>query len=148
MTAFVIVVMTAVSIPVLTPRYQAYQMRSAAWQVAGDMRLARQRAVTTRVCYRFAFADTTAASDPNSYVIQHATPGGCSDPWIQEIPAGQGMRQRLAGAIHIDPSSTSTSGNITFYPNGRVFGGTIRLTGPGGAVRTVTVDSVGRVQVD
>lgn len=151
MTAMVIVVMTAVSIPVLTPRYQTYQMRSAAWQIAGDMRLARQRAVTTRNPYRFVFVadgDATAgASTYNTYVIQYSAPQGAG--WTQEMPLTPGSRKAVPTPVHIDTSSTPGTRAVTFNPNGSVVpAGTIQLRGPGGNAMSVTVDQAGRVRVN
>ena len=151
MTAFVLAVLTAVSIPVLTPRYRAYQMRTAAWQIAGDMRLARQRAVTTRNPYRFTFvADGDPVANPgdhNTYVIQYSTQQGAV--WVQETPPTPGTRKGLARPVRIGTSSTPGTRAITFNPNGSVVPtGTIRLTGPGGNALSVTVDQAGRVQVN
>ena len=149
--AMVIVVMTAVSIPMITPRYRTYQMRSAAWQIAGDMRLARQRAVTTRNPYRFVFiADgdaTGTAATYNTYVIQFSTPGG--GVWVQETPPTPGTRKAVPTPVHIDTSSTPGTRAITFNPNGSVVPtGTLQLRGPGGIALSVTVDQAGRVQVN
>lgn len=151
MTAVVIVIMTGVSVPLLVPRYRTYQMRSAAWQVAGELRLARQRAVTTRNLYRFAFvADGDQVPDPttyNTYVVRYSAPGGGN--WIQEIPPAAGTRKGLAGSIRIDGSSTPSTRTITFNPNGSVVPtGSIRLLGSGGIALSVTVDQAGRVQVN
>ncbi len=153
MTAFVIVVMSAVSIPVLAPRYREYQMRSAAWQIAGDLRLARQRAVTTRNTYRFRFiAQGDPVADPSTndtYVIEYLPPQGAV--WVQETPPVGGTRKGLAGAVRIDPSSSpaSPTRQIMFSSNGSVVPTcTVRLVGSGGANRSIVVDQVGRVQVN
>ncbi len=150
MTAMVIVVMTAVSIPAFAPRYRAYQMRAAAWQIAGDMRLARQRAVTTRNRYRFVFvADgdpTASAATSNTYVIQYRTQQGAV--WIQETPPTPGARKAVPTPVHIATSSTPRTRAVTFNANGSVVPtGTIQLRGPGGTALSVTVDQAGRVQV-
>jgi len=148
--ASVIVIMAAVSIPLLTPRYRDYQMRSAVWQVVGDMRLARQRAVTTRNPYRFSFvADGDPTSDPttrNTYVIEYSPGQGAA--WVQEMPPAPGTRRQLASPILIQTSSTPSSRTITFNPNGSVVPtGTIQLAATGGGAASVAVDQAGRVQV-
>ena len=149
-TAFVIVIMAAVSFPMLAGRYREYRMRSAVWQIAGDLRLARQRAVTTRNPYRFSFvADGDAASDAstrNTYVIEYSTQPGA--PWVQEMPPTPGTRKRLAGPILIQTGSTPSTRMITFNPNGSVVPtGTIQLAAGGGGDASVAVDQAGRVQV-
>jgi Tfp pilus assembly protein FimT len=148
-TAFVIVIMAGVSLPLLLPRYREYQMRSAVWQVAGDLRLARQRAVTTRNPYRFSFvADGDATADPttrNTYVIEYSPQGAA---WVQEMPLPPGTRKRLGSPILIQTSSTPSTRMITFNPNGSVVPtGTIQLAGRGGGGAAVAVDQAGRVQV-
>ena len=153
MTAIVIVVMAAVSIPVIAPRYRDYQMRSAAWQIAGDLRLARQRAVTTRNTYRFTFiAQGDPAPNPstyNTYVIEYLPPQGAV--WVQETPPVAGTRKALAGPVRIDPTSSpaSPTRRIQFASNGSVVPtGTVRIVGPGGVTLSIVVDQVGRVQVN
>lgn len=148
MTAAVILLMVGISIPMVTPRYRTYQLRGAAWQVAGDLRLARQRAVTTRNSYRFVFTDSAAYANPNTYVIQYCIQQGGVCTWVQEIPALQGTRKGLSLAISIDPTSAPGSG-MTFHANGSVAPtGTIVLTGTGGIAVSVTVAQAGRVRMN
>ena len=150
LTGAVLAVVAGISVPLLARRYREYQLRSAAWQVAGDLRLARQRAVTTRVRYRFVFADSAAGAAADSYIVQYAVQQGGGEIWVQEVPRGAGSRQRFAGPIHIDPSSTPSARAITFFPNGTIqpLGSTIRLTGVDGTMIRVIVDQTGRVQVN
>ncbi len=149
LTGAVLAVVAGISVPLLAPRYREYQLRSAAWQVAGDLRLARQRAATTRARYRFVFADSAAAAAANSYIVQYAVPQGGGEVWVQEVPPAAGSRQRFAGPIHIIPTSTPKTRAITFNPNGSVVPtGTIRLTGVDGTMILVIVDQTGRVQVN
>lgn len=149
MTAAVILIMVGISIPMVTPRYRTYQLRGAAWQVAGDLRLARQRAVTTRNSYRFVFTDSAAYANPNTYVIQYCIQQGGVCTWVQEIPALQGTRKGLNPAIGIDPDSTPSTRTMTFNSNGSVVPtGTIQLAGTGGIAVSVTVAQAGRVQIN
>lgn len=147
MTVALVGVMAGVSVPLLIPRYRDYQVRSAAWQLAGDLRLARQRAVTTRVRYRLAFRDSAAAPAPNTYVLEFQPVG--AGTWTQEVPPGPGARQRFPGPVQIDPASSPVSRAITFSPNGSVVPtGTVRLTAAGASNLQVTVDQAGRVRVN
>ena len=145
--AAIIAMIAGASTPLLLARYREYQLRAAAWQVAGDLRLGRQRAVTTRGRYRMVFVVDGAATDANSYVVEFATQQAGGEVWTQELPPAPGMRQRPAGGIRIDPASTPSSGVILLNPNGSVVPtGTLRLAGTGGAL-TVVIDQAGRVQV-
>jgi Tfp pilus assembly protein FimT len=147
-TVAILATLVAVSVPFLLPHYSRYQLRSAAWQVAGDLRLARQRAVSARTRYRFAFTDSGASAGASSYVLQYAVRVVGGEQWMQELPRASGARQRLPGRTQIDPSSTPATRTITFNPNGSVVPtGTIRLRGSGENLAVVTVDQVGRVQV-
>jgi Tfp pilus assembly protein FimT len=147
-TVGVLGVLAGASLPFLIPRFHEYQLRSAAWQVAGDLRLARQRAITTRARYRFAFADSAGGADADSYILQFGVRQGARERWVQEIPAGTGARRRLPGGARIDPGSTPSSRAITFNPNGSVVPtGTLRLRGGSGSLALVAVDQAGRVQV-
>ncbi len=48
----VCVILGAIAVPGMSPVVLRYRLRGAAWQLAGDVRLARQRAVTLRKRYR------------------------------------------------------------------------------------------------
>ena len=147
-TVAILATLAGISVPLLLPHLSQYQLRSAAWQVAGDLRLARQRAVTTRMRYRFAFTDGGTGTDANSYVLEYAVRVAGGERWVQELPRASGARQRLPGSLRIDPSSTPSGRAITFNPNGSVVpAGTIRLRGSGGSLAAVAVDQAGRVQV-
>ncbi len=147
-TVAILATLAGISVPLLLPHLYQYQLRSAAWQVAGDLRLARQRAVTTRARYRLAFVDSEAGAEGNSYVLEYAVREAGGERWVQELPRGSGVRQRLPGSTRIDPSSTPSGRAIAFNPNGSVVpAGTIRLRGSGGTLAAVAVDQAGRVQV-
>jgi len=59
-----IVILSALAIPGVSPVVQQLRLRGAAWQVAGDLRLARQRAVTLKQRFRICVAATPSV--PNS----------------------------------------------------------------------------------
>lgn len=48
-------IVSAGALPILAGTVQGYRLRTAAWQVAGDLRIARQKALSTnrrhRVCF-------------------------------------------------------------------------------------------------
>lgn len=131
-----IAILAAVSIPVITGILQGYRLRVAAWQLAGDLRLARQKAVSTQVRYRACFT-------------------GCSNP----VPNPGYVVEREAGAVwqldfSVDFSTqpvgfnltVSSPVNPTFNAKGTTGPGTVCLTNPAGTYLVVTAQS-GRVQV-
>jgi prepilin-type N-terminal cleavage/methylation domain-containing protein len=147
-TATIVAIVAGAAVPLVAARLQDYRLRAVAWQLAGDLRLGRQRAVTTRVRYRVVFAVRGAATDPDSYAIEYATRPAGAEVWVRERPLAAGVRFHVGSGIHIDPASTPRTGQIAFNPNGSVVPtGSIRLAGPRG-IMTVTIDQVGRVQVD
>jgi len=44
----VLLILAMIGIPKISPIVQQFRLKGAAWQLAGDLRLARQRAVTTQ----------------------------------------------------------------------------------------------------
>ncbi|MDH7498766.1 MAG: prepilin-type N-terminal cleavage/methylation domain-containing protein, partial [candidate division NC10 bacterium] len=63
-----LIIVSAVAVPFVLGTIQDYRLRTAAWQVAGDLRLARQKAVASGKAYRFTFNKMSASTDPNSYI--------------------------------------------------------------------------------
>lgn len=142
----VLVIVTAVATPFILGTIQDYRLRGAAWQVAGDLRLARQKSVSWGKAYRFTFNNKDASSNPNSYIIER-NEGGSS--WTMD-PAARVYLQNPAGPTYvmIDSTSTPSSSTLVFSANGTVTPtGTIRLVDGRGKRYEITVNSVGRVTV-
>ena len=142
----VLLIIVAAATPFLLGTIQNYRLRGGAWQVAGDLRLARQKAVSWGKSYRFTFKNKNASSDPNSYLIER-NEGGST--WTSD-PANRIYLQTPGGPtyIMIDPSSTPSGTPIVFSANGTVTPtGTIKLIDARGKSYEIVINSVGRVRV-
>lgn len=143
--AVVLIIVAAIAAPFVLGTIQDYRLRTAAWQVAGDLRLARQKAVASGKPYRFTFNKMSASTDPNSYIIERNDGGTWSrDPnpriYLQS-PGGPAF-------VLIDTSSTPSSGVITCNANGTVTpAGTVRLKDARNKRYEVAINTVGRVSV-
>jgi Tfp pilus assembly protein FimT len=145
-SVLLVILMAAASTPLLLGTIQNYRLRGAAWQVAGDLRLARQKSVSSGRPYRFTSSNTTAGSNPNSYIIERQEVGGS---WTLD-PAPRIYLQQPGSPTYvmIDATSTPAGGVIGFSANGAVSpAGTIKLVDGRGKRYDVVINSVGRVKV-
>jgi len=145
-TLLLLIIVSAMAVPFILGTIQDYRLRTAAWQVAGDLRLARQKAVASGKAYRLTYKNGAAPSDPNSYIIERNEGVGT---WTRD-PAPRIYLQSLDGPtfVMIDTSSTPLSGVINFAANGTVpTAGTIRLVDGRGKRYDISINSVGRVNV-
>src|SRR3990170_114628 len=69
-TVGLVAVISAFSLPTLTGTIEGYRLRSAAWQLAGDLRLARQKAVSANRRRRVCFNTCGGTVPADGYVIQ------------------------------------------------------------------------------
>jgi len=129
-------VMAGMAMPSLLRTSETYRLRGAAWNLAGDLRLARQTAVSTQVRHRFCLS-------------------GCDNP----VPAGGYLLEREAAPswevlarVNVSDGVTITSNipgdKLTFDTKGGVSGamGTMTLTNGSGTYQVVTAIT-GRVLV-
>jgi len=61
LTVGLVGIVSAAALPTLAGTVQSYRVRTAAWQVAGDLRLARQKAVSSNHRHRVCFSDCGGA---------------------------------------------------------------------------------------
>ncbi len=145
-SVLVLLIVIAVSTPFMLGAIQNYRLRGSAWQVAGDLRLARQKSVSSGRPYRLTFNNESAGSDPNSYTVERQEVGGT---WTMD-PASR-IRLQPTGSptyVRIDSTSTPGGGVINFSANGTVSTtGTIKLIDNRGKRYDVAINSVGRVNV-
>jgi Tfp pilus assembly protein FimT len=134
-----LVIVAAFAIPGMSPVVLHLRLRGAAWQVAGDLRLARQRAVTVRKRYRLCVPPTTCALTlPNGTAYSLERDDGTSTPsWANDTG---GAASRLPRDVQI------TGGTPVFAATGAATGTTFTLTNPLGSYQVV-VAPTGRVRV-
>lgn len=138
LTLVVLLVLLAVfAVPSFSPIVLRYRVRGAAWQVAGDLRLARQRAVTIKKRFRFCVSGCAIAVPPGSYSVE-IEPGPIgSGGWVNE----NGVATRLPPDVAISANATPT-----FTVLGSAGGATVTVSNVLGAYEVAVAQS-GRVQV-
>ena len=142
----VLIIVSAAATPFILGTIQDYRLRTAAWQVGGDLRLARQKSVASGRPFRLTFKNKDASPDPNSYIVERQEVGGS---WTRD-PAPRIYLQTPGGPTYvmIDSTSTPSGGVINFSANGTVpTAGTIKLVDGRGKSYQVSINSVGRVNV-
>jgi Tfp pilus assembly protein FimT len=135
----VLLILAAIGVPRVSPIVQRFQLKGAAWQLAGDLRLARQRAVTTqrrfRICVR-TVCKITVPEGAYSVEVEQSPVGSLK--WTSET----GAPARLPPNVTITATDTDT----TFSANGMASGVTFTLTNAMGSYQ-VAVGATGQVTV-
>lgn len=134
----VLAILVAISVPWMSPVILHYRLRGAAWQLAGDLRLIRQRAVTLQVRFRLCTAGCVLSVPPGAYSIEYdAGPLGAPS-WLSDT----GAVSKLPQDVQLTATATPVfSANGIAQPVS-----TFTLTNPIGTT-TVTVASTGLVQI-
>jgi type II secretory pathway pseudopilin PulG len=132
-----LIVLAALAIPTISPIVLRYRLRGAAWQVTGDLRLARQRAVTIKKRFRFCVAGCAVPVSPGSYSVEREDGAMGSGSWVNE----HGVATRLPPDVTIAVNATPT-----FTLTGTAASGTVTLSNLLGAYEVAVAQS-GRVQV-
>ena len=130
--------LAAAATPWILGTIESYRVRSAAWEVAGDLRLARQRAVSTQVRHRFCISNCDSPVPTGGYLLERQ-----GTPWTPDL-----VRADLPNGVALLPT-TLADGKLTFEAKGGVSGqaGCIDVTNVARDYHVVTVPS-GRVLVD
>lgn len=133
-----LVVLAALAIPTISPIVLRSRLRGAAWQVTGDLRLARQRAVTIKKPFRFCVTDCAVPIPPGGYSVERddGPPGG-PRAWVSETGVATKLPPDVAIAVNAVP---------TFTLIGTAASGTVTVSNLVG-VYEVSVAQSGRVQV-
>jgi Tfp pilus assembly protein FimT len=109
-----IAVLSAISLPILTGTIEGYRLQSAAWQLAGDLRLARQKTVSTTRRHRVCFNNCGGTVPAGGYLIQRDTGSG----WEAESAI-----QSPSNGVQVTSNAT-----IAFAETGEAAGGTVTLS--------------------
>jgi Tfp pilus assembly protein FimT len=133
----VILILAAIGVPRVSPIVQNFQLKGAAWQLAGDLRLARQRAVTTQRRFRICVSGCTIAVPVGAYSIEVEQPPVGSLNWTSET----GAAAMLPYSVTITATATAT-----FSANGMAGASTYTLTNLMGTYQ-VAVAATGQVKV-
>ena len=128
-----LVVVAGVAMPWFLGVIESYRLRVAAWELAGDLRLARQKAVTTQVRHRVCFSGCDSPVPAGGYLLERE-----GAPWEVYV-----VRADLPDGVAI---SDNAGGKFTFEAKGGVNGGTATLSSTAGTYQVRTA-STGRVRV-
>ncbi len=135
----VLLILATIGVPRVSPIVQQFRLKGAAWQLAGDLRLARQRAVTTQRRYRVCVTGCRILVPGGAYSIEMEQSPVGSLNWTNEAGAPTGLPPDVC-------VSAGGSGIATFAANGMASGNTFRLYNVIGEYQ-VTVASTGQVRV-
>jgi type II secretory pathway pseudopilin PulG len=135
----VILILAVIGIPRVSPIVQGFQLKGAAWQLAGDLRLARQRAVATQQRFRICVSSCKITLPVGTYSFEVEGPPLGSLKWRSET----GAPVRLPPNVCV---SANNPGTATFAANGMASGNTFTLYNLIGEYQ-VAVASTGQVTV-
>lgn len=135
--SLLLAIVVAIAIPGINPVMLNLRLRGAAWQVAGDLRLARQRAVTLKKRFRVCVTNCAIPVPAGSYSLERdeGIPG--NPDWVSD----SGVTTRLARDVTIRSSATPTFNEV-----GTAGPGMVTLTNPVGTYQVAVAQS-GRVTV-
>lgn len=132
-----LVVVAAMAMPWFLGIIEGYRLRVAAWELAGDLRLVRQKSVSTQVRHRICLANCSGPVPAGGYLLEREAVG-----WVLDV-----ARNDFPDGVTI---TTNGPGNkITFDTKGELagtLGTTNTLTNATGTYE-VRVASTGRVRV-
>jgi Tfp pilus assembly protein FimT len=134
----VILILAAIGVPRVSPIVQQFRLKGAAWQLAGDLRLARQRAVTTQQRFRLCVSKCKISVPEGAYSLE-----------MEDKPVGSlKWRSETGAPVKLPPDVTisATDTDATFSANGMASGATFTLSNLMGSYQ-VTVAATGRVKV-
>lgn len=136
--AALVLIMAAIAVPTIGPLVLRSRLRGAAWQVAGDLRLARQRAVTMKQRFQFCLSGCAVPVTAGSYSLEREQGALGSGNWVNE----NGVATRLPPEVTVTANATprfAITGNAAPAT-------TVTLSNFAGVYRVVIASS-GRVQV-
>ena len=131
----VILILAIIGVPRVSPIVQQFRLKGAAWQLAGDLRLARQRAVTTQRRFRVCVTNCKITVPIGAYSLEMEPTYG-SGNFISETGA----------PARLPPDVTISGATATVSANGMASVSTFTLTNLMGSYQ-VTVTSTGQVTV-
>jgi len=85
MVGVALVVLVGMAMPSVFRTLEVYRLRGAAWNLAGDLRLARQKAVSLQLDHRICFANCDAAVPAGGYLLQRKVSAGPPAVWFVDV---------------------------------------------------------------
>ena len=136
MVGVALVVLMGMVMPSFFRTLEAYRLRGAAWNLAGDLRLARQTAVSTQVRHRFCLSGCDNPVPDGGYLLE------------REATASWEVLARVNVPDGVTITSNAPGDKLTFDTKGGVSGGlgTMTLTNGSGTYQVATAIT-GRVRV-
>ena len=136
----VIAIMAGAATPWILGAIQTYRVRAAAWELAGDLRLARQKAVSLQRGHRICFTacgDGTISPPTGAYLLERQQIPTDPTSWVVDL-----TRNDIPNGVAV----ASPANTLTYGTKGDGSGGTITLTNNIGTYVVVAAPS-GRVRV-
>ncbi|MDZ4339070.1 MAG: GspH/FimT family pseudopilin [candidate division NC10 bacterium] len=135
MVVVAVAVMAGMAMPSLLGTMERYRLRAAAWELAGDLRLARQKAVSLQQSHRICLANCCSAVPAGGYLLERRDTGEpCG--WKQDL-----TRSDLPDGLNL----TFSVDKVIYNAKGEASGSTVTLTNSVGIFEVVAAPS-GRVR--
>ena len=136
MVAAALVVLAGMAMPSVFRTLEVYRLRGAAWNLAGDLRLARQKAVSLQLDHRICFANCGAAVPAGGYLLQRKDSVGPPVVWFVDVRRGD-----LPDGLTL----TWNADAVTYDLKGEASGSRVTFTNSAGTYEVVASSS-GRVR--
>jgi Tfp pilus assembly protein FimT len=137
MVALALAVMAGMALPSVFRTLEVTRLRATAWNLAGDLRLARQKAVSLQLDHRICFANCDGAAVPaGGYLLQRKVSAGPPAVWFVDV-----RRADLPDGLTLTWSADA----VRYDLKGEASGSTITLTNSAGTYDVVASPS-GRVR--
>ena len=141
MLVALMVILAAIAIPGMSPVVLNGRLRGGAWQLAGDLRLARQMAVTTQKRHRICLSSCTLTVGSGWYSLEREEGTAPSTFWVS---AAGGAATRLPTDVTV--SVNTTGDKLTFDEKGMASPGTFILSNLAGSYNVI-IGVTGRVRI-
>lgn len=129
--------LAALGTPWILTAIQSYRVRTAAWEVAGDLRLARQKAVSLHQRHRICFANCASAVPTGGYLMEREDSTAPPPGWVlaltrNDLPNGVGFTSNQDAVTYNSKGDATIGATITLTNN---IGTYIVVAAPSGRVR-------------
>jgi Tfp pilus assembly protein FimT len=132
-----LVIVAVFAIPNMSPVVLYLRVRGAAWQLGGDLRLARQRAVTLQKRFRVCLRNCAISVPAGAYSLERDDGSPGSPRWVSET----GAPVQLPANVTVTATATPA-----FSQNGMASGSTFTISNVMNSYQVV-VASTGRVLI-